>query len=30
MRVEYTLTKQGKALEDVFERLTMWVLNLII
>jgi DNA-binding HxlR family transcriptional regulator len=30
MRVEYSLNDQGKALEDVFERFSVWALNLKI
>jgi DNA-binding HxlR family transcriptional regulator len=28
IRVEYELTTQGKALEDIFERFSKWALNL--
>jgi len=30
IRVEYSLTNQGKTLEDVFERFAVWALNLKI
>jgi DNA-binding HxlR family transcriptional regulator len=30
IRVEYSLTKYGKSLEDIFERISIWVKNLMI
>ena len=30
IRVEYSLTKHGKSLEDIFERISIWVKNFMI